>query len=67
MFGDLESVDVYELVCDMLDFVLSFEGDIPGATPRECGNYSEQNLNMAQFYARKYRKELEERRFTYEN
>ncbi len=66
MFGELESADVYELLLEMCSFILSFEGDIPGAKPEECGNYSEQNLNMAKFYVRRYEKELKEnKRFTY--
>ncbi len=58
MFGDLKSKDVYDLVIDMCDFVINFEGDIPGASPIECGNYSEQNLNMAKYYIEKYKKSL---------
>ena len=66
MFGDLKSQDVYDLVIAMCDFVLSFEGDIPGASPIECGNYSEQNLNMAKFYIKKYKEELvNNKRFNY--
>lgn len=66
MFGDLKSEDVYDLVVDMCDFVLSFEGEIPGATPIECGNYSEQNLAMAKYYISKYKKELvENKNFEY--
>ena len=60
MFGDLKSQDVYDLVIARCDFVLSFEGDIPGASPIECGNYSEQNLNMAKYYIAKYKKALDE-------
>ena len=45
----------------MCDFVLDFEGDIPGATARECGNFSEQNLNMAKFYIEKYKKAITEK------
>lgn len=60
MFGDLKSEDVYSLVLDMCDFVLNFEGEIPGATPIECGNYSEQNLAMAKFYISKYKNALTE-------
>lgn len=63
MFGDLSSEDVFELVLSMCDFVLSFEGEIPGASPSECGNFSEQNLNMAKFYIEKYKTALE----TYRN
>ena len=58
MFGDLVSQDVYDLVIDMCDFVINFEGDIPGASPIECGNYSEQNLNMAKYYIKKYKNDL---------
>lgn len=65
-FGDLNSEDVYDVVIDMCNFILSFEGDIPGAAPEQCGNYSEQNLAMAKYYIAKYKKELEEnRRFVY--
>lgn len=66
MFGDLKSQDVYDLVIAMCDFVLEFEGDIPGASPIECGNYSEQNLNMAKYYIEKYKKALvENKNFEY--
>ena len=60
MFGDLVSADVYDLVISMCDFVLGFEGEIPGASAVECGNYSEQNLAMAKYYIAKYKKALEE-------
>lgn len=66
MFGDLASSDVFPLVRDMCRFVLDFQGAIPGATPEECGNFSEQNLNMAKFYISAYLTELEkEQRFSY--
>lgn len=60
MFGDLKSDDILPLVTDMCDFVIGFSGDIPGATPKECGNYSEQNLNMAKYYIKKYKTALTE-------
>lgn len=66
MFGDLRSEDVYDLAVKLCDFIISFEGDIPGAAPEQCGNYSEQNLNMAKYYISKYKKELTENKsFTY--
>lgn len=66
MFGDLSSEDVFGLVKEMCEFIIGFEGEIPGAKPEECGNYSEQNLPMAKFYIRKYMEELVgERRFSY--
>ena len=63
MFGDLSSADVFDLVMEMCDFIVNFEGDIPGATPIECGNYSEQNLNMAKYYIERYKNNL----ITYKN
>ncbi len=68
MFGDLNPEDIYDFVIKMCDFIINYEGEIPGAAPEQCGNYSEQNLNMAKFYIKKYKKELEEnRRFSYPN
>ena len=58
MFGDLESADVYDTVVALCDFILSFEGEIPGARPEECGNYSEQSLPMAKYYIAKYKDAL---------
>ena len=66
MFGDLKSQDVFDLIIEMCDFILGFEGEIPGARPEQCGNYSEQNLNMAKYYIRRYRDALtEDRRLEY--
>lgn len=67
MFGDLKPEDIYALVMEMCDFVLAFEGEIPGAAPEQCGNYSEQNLAMAQYYIARYKTALSEnKRFVYE-
>lgn len=66
MFGNLTSKEVFPIVIAMCDFITDYEGEIPGASPEECGNYSEQNLNMAKYYIRKYREELiSNKRFTY--
>lgn len=66
LFGDLTPEDVADTVLEMCDFVLAFEGEIPGARPEECGNFSEQNLNMAKFYLRRYRDDLaKNRRYVY--
>ena len=66
MFGVPEPADVLPLVKDMCAFILGFEGEIPGAKPEECGNYSEQNLDMAKYYIRRYLRELTETpRLTY--
>ena len=66
MFGNLKSENAYGLVLDMCDFILNFTGDIPGAKPGECGNFSEQNLNMAKYYIASYKKSLiEEKNLEY--
>jgi S-ribosylhomocysteine lyase len=43
----------------MLGWITAFEGDIPGAAPAECGNWQEQNLDMAKWEAARYAKALE--------
>lgn len=58
MFGDLNPQDILSLMIDMCNFIIEYDGDIPGAKPEQCGNYSEQNLNMAKFYIKKYRDAL---------
>lgn len=50
---------VFHLVRDTFAFIAAYEGEIPGATPRDCGNYSDQNLGMANYYARKYLQALD--------
>ena len=52
--GDYESKDVVSLVRDTFRFIASYEGEIPGAAPKDCGNYLDQNLPMARFLAKKY-------------
>ena len=54
--------DIYDLVMDLCDFIIGFEGEIPGAAPEQCGNYQEQNLDMAKYYIRKYRDSLKKDR-----
>ncbi len=66
MFGELDSEDIYNIVLEMCDFIISFEGDIPGAEAEQCGNYLEQNLGMAKYYIERYKRELtENKRFVY--
>ena len=52
--GDLESRDILPLVQDMIKFVLDFDGEIPGAAAKDCGNYLDMNLSMAKYHAKKY-------------
>ena len=55
--GDLESRDVVDLLIRMFEFIRDFEGEIPGAAARDCGNYLDQNLTMAHFIANRYLEE----------
>lgn len=60
LFGDRSPEDALPLVREMCSFILSYEGEIPGARPEECGNYLEQNLAMAKYYTARYARMLEE-------
>ena len=52
--GDLSSRDALPLVVNCFSFIADYQGDIPGASPRDCGNYLDMNLNMANYWGRKY-------------
>ena len=66
MFGNKTSSDIYNLIVDLCDFIISFEGEIPGAKIEECGNYLEQNLEIAKYYIKKYKEEIVlNKRFVY--
>ena len=52
--GDYESKDVVGLVRDTFSFIADYEGEIPGAAAKDCGNYLDQNLPMAKYLAKKY-------------
>ena len=58
MKGDLESRDVVDLVKNMFSFIAGYEGEIPGAAARDCGNYLDQNLGMAKYESKKYLDEV---------
>ena len=52
--GDYESKDIVELVVELYKFIKDYEGEIPGQSPRDCGNYLDMNLGMAKYLADKY-------------
>lgn len=56
--GELSSRDILPLMIETFEFICDFEGDIPGATPRDCGNYLLNNLPMAKWEAEKYLREV---------
>ena len=52
--GDYSSRDIVPLVRDMFHFIREFEGEVPGACAKDCGNYLDMNLNMAKYLADRY-------------
>lgn len=52
--GDLTSKDIMPLMVEMWEFVRDFEGEIPGASAKDCGNYLDMNLPMANYLAKRY-------------
>ena len=52
--GEYVSNDILPLTIELFEFIANFEGDIPGASAKDCGNYLDMNLNMAIFLAKKY-------------
>ena len=56
--GTYASRDALPLVDGMFRFIAGFEGEIPGAVPKDCGNYLDMNLAMAKYHAEKYIREV---------
>ncbi|CUX16855.1 S-ribosylhomocysteine lyase [Clostridium sp. C105KSO13] len=56
--GDYESRDIVPLMKEMFNFIASFEGEIPGAAAKDCGNYLDMNLPMARYVAKRYLKDV---------
>ena len=57
--GDLESRDILPLVTDCFRFVRDFRGEVPGASAKDCGNYLDMNLGMANLWGGRYAQLLE--------
>lgn len=52
--GDYASKDIVPLMIEMFEFIRDFKDEVPGASPKDCGNYLDMNLGMANYLARKY-------------
>lgn len=52
--GDYEAADIHDLICRTFDFIAHFEGHIPGASPKDCGNWLLNDLPMARWEAERY-------------
>lgn len=58
MNGDYQSRDIVPLLQEMFIFIRDYEGQVPGASARDCGNYLDMNLPMAKYLADKFLKEV---------
>lgn len=52
--GDYSSDDILDLMRRMWLWIAEFEGEVPGASAKDCGNYLDMNLPMAKFVAHRY-------------
>jgi S-ribosylhomocysteine lyase len=57
--GDYTSEEALPLVLDCFRFIAQFRGDVPGASAKDCGNYLDMNLPMANYWGRRYAALLE--------
>ena len=56
--GDFSSEEILPLLKETFEFIKNFEGEIPGATSKDCGNYLFNDLDAAKFLAKKYLEEI---------
>ena len=59
LVGDYQPEDILQLIRSCFSFIADFNGEIPGASAMDCGNYLDMNLTMAKFWASRYYKLLE--------
>ena len=52
--GDLTSKEIVPLMIEMFEFIRDFKGEVPGVSPKDCGNYLDMNLPMANYLAKRY-------------
>lgn len=52
--GDLTSKEIVTLMIEMFEFIRDFKDEVPGASPKDCGNYLDMNLPMANYLAKRY-------------
>ena len=56
--GDYESKEIVPLITEMYTFIRDFHEEVPGASAKDCGNYLDMNLGMANWLAKKYLDEV---------
>lgn len=52
--GDYSSREVLPLVTECFRFIRDYRDAVPGASPKDCGNYLDMNLSMANYWGAKY-------------
>lgn len=52
--GDYDSRDIVPLMKEMYEFIRDYKDEVPGASPKDCGNYLDMNLPMANYLAARY-------------
>jgi len=52
--GDYTSKDIVPLMISMFEFIRDYQDEVPGASAKDCGNYLDMNLGMANYLAKKY-------------
>ena len=57
--GDYESKEIVPLILNCFRFIRDFRGEVPGACARDCGNYLDMNLPMANYWGERYAALLE--------
>ncbi len=56
--GDYTSKEIVPLLTSMFEFIRDYKGEVPGACAKDCGNYLDMNLSMANYLAKKYLDEV---------
>ncbi len=56
--GEYASEDILDLARELFSFMRDFKGEVPGAAARDCGNYLDMNLPMANYLAKKFYDEV---------
>jgi S-ribosylhomocysteine lyase len=56
--GDYASKDIVDLLVELFIFIAEYEGEVPGAAAKDCGNYHDMNLPMAKYLANKFLKDV---------
>lgn len=56
--GDYESKDIILLLTELFEFIRDYKDEIPGASAKDCGNYLDMNLPMANYLANKFLNEV---------